>query len=226
MIWGSSNGVAWADPWVDHGAPVGTRYPDDRPAHRPAPEGELPEGGLPDGVRDRRGLRDVLGRFATGVTVLTAGRAVPSGMTANSFTSVSLDPPLVLVCVGRTASMHREILDGGSFGVCVLAAGQLEAARHFADRARPRGERGFELVDWRPGRHTGVPIVSGALAWIECRLAAVYDGGDHSIFLGAALEVGRAAAGDPLVFFGGGFRALAAEPGPEMAERGPRPGNQ
>jgi flavin reductase (DIM6/NTAB) family NADH-FMN oxidoreductase RutF len=155
-------------------------------------------------------LRGALGRFATGVTVVTAGRSRPHGMTANAFTSVSLRPPLVLVCVDRTAVVHQAILDCGAFAVSVLAAGQEHVARYFADRTRPRDEREFAVVDWTPGRYTGAPVVSGTLAWVECRLAEVYPGGDHSIFLGDVLDIGRGVDGDALLFFGGEFHRQGA----------------
>ncbi|MFJ3338662.1 flavin reductase family protein [Streptomyces sp. NPDC086766] len=158
---------------------------------------------------DRFALRGVLGSFATGITVLTAGRELPRGMTANSFTSVSLDPPLVLVCVLRTAALHDVVLEEKAFAVSVLSAEQEPIARRFADRGRPRGAREFEAVDTRPGRRTGAPILSGALAWLECGLEAVYDGGDHSILLGAVLDADRGPGADSLLFYRGGFHRLA-----------------
>jgi flavin reductase len=165
--------------------------------------------GLPAaGLHDKGELRGVLGRFATGVTIVTAGRPVPCGMTANSFTSVSLNPPLVLVCVLKDAAVHRAITDGESFAVSVLADDQEQVARYFANRSRPRGEREFDAVEWTRGRHTGVPVISGNVAWLECRLSAVYEGGDHSIFLGSVLEVGRGSGGDALLFYGGRFTQL------------------
>jgi flavin reductase (DIM6/NTAB) family NADH-FMN oxidoreductase RutF len=129
-------------------------------------------------------------------------------MTANSFTSVSLRPPLVLVCVLREAAMHAAILSGQSFAVSMLSAGQEQVARYFANHRRPRGSHEFDMIDWAPGRHTGAPILSGALAWIECRLAAVYEGGDHSIFLGSVLGLGRGTGQDALLFYGGDFHKL------------------
>jgi flavin reductase (DIM6/NTAB) family NADH-FMN oxidoreductase RutF len=159
-------------------------------------------------AHERRELREVLGRFATGVTVVTAGATVPHGMTANSFTSVSLEPPLVLVCVLREAAMHTTIVEGKAFAVSVLAADQEKEARYFADRGRPRDEREFAVVDASPGRHTGAPVLAGALAWMECRLAAVYDGGDHSIFLGEVVDLGRGPGAEALLFYGGGFHRL------------------
>jgi len=159
-------------------------------------------------VQDTGQLRRVLGLFATGITIVTSGRAEPRGMTVNSFTSVSLEPPLVLVCVKRKAAMHKAILDSGAFAVSVLSAPQERVARHFANHARPRGEREFDVVDWLPGRNTGMPIVSDTLAWLECRLTDVYAGGDHSIFLGSVVDSGHGAARGALLFFGGDFHSL------------------
>lgn len=150
-------------------------------------------------------MRDVLRRFATGVTVITVGRDVPQGMTANSFTSVSLSPPLVLVCVNRAAAVHQAVLKCGSFAISVLSGQQEHVARYFADHTRPRGRQEFEIVGWSPGPSTGAPLIHGALAWMECDLAACYDGGDHSIFLGSVLGSERGIARDALLFFGGTF---------------------
>ncbi len=150
-------------------------------------------------------LRAVMGMFATGVTVVTSGRDLPHGMTANAFTSVSLDPAMVLVCVKRSSVMHDTVLAQGSFAVSILAAGQEGLARYFASSRRPRDEREFETVPCEAGPHTGAPIVSGNVAWVECKLAAVYDGGDHSIFLGSVLGTGRGDSSDALLFHGGRF---------------------
>lgn len=163
----------------------------------------------PVSLDQARALRGVLGMFATGITVVTAaGHAAPCGMTANSFTSVSTAPPLVLVCVLRDAQVHEAILHSQAFGVSVLSAHQAAVARHFANKARPRGEQEFDVVDWTPGRHTGAPIVSNTLAWLECRLANVFDGGDHSIFLGHVLDSGRDTNQDALLFFSGDYHHL------------------
>lgn len=153
-------------------------------------------------------LRGVLGRFATGVTVVTAHRDVPMGMTANSFTSVSLDPPLILVCVNRQAAIHKAVLDSGSFAVSVLSARQEHVARYFANHSRPRGDNEFDFVSWTPAPNTGAPVLQGALGWVECALAHAYYGGDHSIFLGSVLASGQASARDALLCFRGGFHRL------------------
>ena len=168
-----------------------------RPAGRPATV-------EPGATRPRR-MREVMGLFATGITVLTAGGYYPHGMTANAFSSVSLEPPLVLVCVARTAVMHAAILGTRSYAVSVLGGDQEHVARYFADRRRPRGPAQFDRVAWRPGPRTSAPLLDSALAWLECELAEVYEGGDHSIFLGRVLSIGRADDGHALLFFGGGY---------------------
>jgi flavin reductase (DIM6/NTAB) family NADH-FMN oxidoreductase RutF len=163
-------------------------------------------------VTETHRLRRALGTFATGVTVVTVGKPAPHGMTANSFTSVSLDPPLVLVCVRRDAIMHRSLNRSSFFGVSVLAGCQEPVARHFADSRRARGAAQFDAVDWRPGRLTGVPLISGALAGFECELWRSHDGGDHTIFVGRLLSLEEQADEEALLFFGGRFRHLISNP--------------
>ncbi len=157
-------------------------------------------------------LRSLLGTFATGVAVITVGGPSPRGMTANSFTSVSLDPPLVLACVERTARMNAALCTAGAFGVSVLASDQEPVARYFADRRRPSGAAQFAAVKWIAGDRTGAPLLLGALTWFECRLWRAYDGGDHSIFVGRLLSAERVPHGgageSPLVFHRGGFSQL------------------
>jgi flavin reductase (DIM6/NTAB) family NADH-FMN oxidoreductase RutF len=159
-------------------------------------------------MTDRRRLRTVLSGFATGVTVVTVAGDHPHGMTANSFTSVSLDPPLVLVCVKHDARLHQALGAAGAFGVSVLAADQERIARYFSHADRPRGLAQFAAVDWSPGGETGVPLISDALAWLECTLWQVYEGGDHSIFLGRLVSAVQRTATEPLLFYGGRFRQL------------------
>lgn len=170
----------------------------------------------PPSALDTVRLRAVLGRFSTGVTVVTADAGVPCGMTANAFTSVSLDPPSILVCVHRDAAIYRAVRKAGCFAVSVLAAGQEDLARYFADRSRPRGAAEFEAVGWSPAPLTGTPVLDGSLAWLDCALTTSHDGGDHEIFLGSVLAVGSGAAQDALVFFDGSFHRLlsGAKKGP------------
>lgn len=154
-------------------------------------------------------LRSALGEFATGVTVVTAGGDTAHGMTANAFTSVSLDPPLVLVCVKNDARLNDCIAETGFFGVSILAQGQGEVARHFADSNRPPGDEQFERFDCHRGEVTGSPLVGASLAWFECCVAAVIPGGDHAIYLGRVLDFSATSAEKPLAFFEGMFTTLA-----------------
>ena len=162
-------------------------------------------------VQDTTLLRRTFGAFATGVTVLTVGGEQPHGMTANSFTAVSLDPPLVLVCVDRSAIMHDALHGAGAFGISVLNSGQERVARYFAGR-RTLGAEQFRLVDWLPGELTGAPLIADAVAHFECALWRTYDGGDHTIFVGALLAMAGRAEEDVLVFLRGRFGQLEQEP--------------
>jgi flavin reductase (DIM6/NTAB) family NADH-FMN oxidoreductase RutF len=158
---------------------------------------------------DPKLLRQAYGTFATGVTVVTVGGPAPHGMTANSFTTVSLDPPLVLVCVEHTAVMRDSLATAGHFGVSVLGAGQAPVARYFADRTRPLGAEQFTEMDCRPGPRTGAPLIAGALAYFECELWRAYEGGDHTIFLGRVLTAEHGAEPDEaLLFHCGRFRLI------------------
>jgi flavin reductase (DIM6/NTAB) family NADH-FMN oxidoreductase RutF len=156
-------------------------------------------------------LRRTLGAFATGVTVVSVGGATPHGMTANSFTAVSLDPPLVLVCVVRTAYMHEALQSTGRFGISVLSAEQEHVARHFANSRRPLGSQQFHVIDSRLGPLCGAPLISGAAANFECELWRTYDGGDHTIFIGRLLSMTNGNDRDVLVFERGKFGRLERE---------------
>lgn len=158
-------------------------------------------------IQDITLLRRTFGAFATGVTVVTVGGEEPHGMTANSFTSVSLDPPLVLVCVDLNAIMHDALQRAGTFAVSVLNAEQEPVARHFAGR-RPLGVEQFRTVDSTPGALCGAPLIADAAAHFECKLWRMYDGGDHTIFIGRLLAMAGTADGDVLVFHRGRFGRL------------------
>ncbi|MGH4033385.1 flavin reductase family protein [Actinomycetota bacterium Odt1-20B] len=155
------------------------------------------------------GLREVMSRFATGVTVLSTGGEHLHGMTANAFTSVSLDPPAVLCCVGHSAVLHGAITAAGHFGVSIMGAAQEDVVRFFADKQRPLGPEQFTRIDWTEGPHTGAPLLSGALAWLECELSAAHTFGDHSIFIGRVIEARRGSGQDGLLFFDGAFQRAA-----------------
>ena len=160
---------------------------------------------------DPRLLRRTLGSFATGVTVVTVGGTEPHGMTANSFTAVSLEPPLILICVRRDAVMHRRLLHCSTFGVSVLAAHQEAVARHFASRNRPPGREQFGTADWTTGGLSGAPLLAEAAARLECEVWQTYEGGDHSIFLGRLLSFDRRPDTDVLLFLNGRFGQLDRE---------------
>jgi flavin reductase (DIM6/NTAB) family NADH-FMN oxidoreductase RutF len=145
-------------------------------------------------------FRRVMGHFATGVTVVASrdldGKAV--GLTVNAFTSVSLDPPLVLVCVHKEAEAHDPIREAGHFGVSFLGSGQADLALRFSVEDT---DVRFRDVGTLSGS-LGSPLIEGSLAWMECRLEEVHPGGDHSIFVGEVVAC-EAKEGDPLLFFRG-----------------------
>lgn len=156
------------------------------------------------GPESARMLRDALGRFATGVTVVTVDSAQgPVGITANSFTSVSLDPPLVLWCPARGSRRFGVFSDAAYFAVHVLAADQTDVARRFA-----AGSGAFE-ADAGHRSPEGIPLLPGVLARFDCALHAEHDGGDHSIVVGRVLR-SALKPGAPLVFSGGAFGRFSA----------------
>jgi flavin reductase len=154
-------------------------------------------------------FRATVGAFATGVTVVTTrGEEHAYGMTANAFSSVSLDPPLILVCVISPSEGAEHISRNGVFAVNVLSADQEPLSRYFASRDRPRGRDAFKEVAHRFGA-SGSPILDGSAAFLDCRLHATHEVGDHVIFIGEVLELEVKDGGAPLVFHGGGYRLLA-----------------
>ena len=151
-------------------------------------------------------LRRALGAFATGVTVVTTGGpAGVYGVTANSFTSVSLEPPLVLVCLRRRSPGRALIAANGAFAINVLTAEQEQLGRSFASSDRECGAGMFEGVEHRRGS-TGSPILAGA-AHLECRLAGVHAAGDHVIVVGHVLALAVDPGATPLLFHAGRFLA-------------------
>ena len=154
---------------------------------------------------DERTLRDALGSFATGVTVVTcldeAGR--PAGLTANSFTSVSLDPPLLLVCLHKKAASAPALLAAEHFAVNVLQTGQQPASIRFSTRFEDR----FGPNDWSPGEW-GAPLLRESLGVFECERYAVHEGGDHDILVGRVVRASFDPNMDPLLYFRGRYRRL------------------
>lgn len=155
----------------------------------------------PSAPFDAARFRQVLGHFPTGVTVVTgAAPDGPVGLAVGSFTSVSLEPPLVAFCPGRTSSSWPAIRDSGSFCVNILAEDQEDVCRVFASKAEDK----FSGLGWKPSAF-GNPVLDDVLAWIDCRVESVHEAGDHWIVVGhvADLEVER--EGGPLVFYRGGY---------------------
>ncbi|MCL6632275.1 MAG: flavin reductase family protein [Alicyclobacillus herbarius] len=148
-------------------------------------------------------FRRAMAEFATGVTVVTTsdGEGV-HGMTANSFTSVSLDPPLVLISVDKKANHNRYIPETQCFGVSVLAAHQEAVSQHFAGKTNRAIEESVRYK-W----YDGVPVLEDCLMRAACRLWATYDGGDHSLFVGRVYQLDRF-EGNPLLFYKGKYHFL------------------
>jgi flavin reductase (DIM6/NTAB) family NADH-FMN oxidoreductase RutF len=161
-------------------------------------------------------FRSALRSFAAGVTVVTTrdheGR--PSGLTASAFTSVSLDPPLVLVCVDHAATAHPDFRARGWFAVNVLRREQETLSRRFA----VSGGDKFREVPYHEGK-SGLPLLDGALATLECRIVEAHEAGDHTIFIGE-VEVASIAGGRPLVYFHGAYHGLAADGGASSGDAG------
>jgi flavin reductase len=154
-------------------------------------------------------FRSALGSFATGVTVVTtSGEEHAYGMTANAFSSVSLDPPLVLVCVMTGAEGAEHIRSNRCFAVNVLAADQEPISRFFSSKDRPRGRDAFADVPHRT-EASGSPILDGVVAYLDCQLHVTLQAGDHDIFIGEVLALGVAGDAQPLLFAAGGYRFLA-----------------
>jgi flavin reductase (DIM6/NTAB) family NADH-FMN oxidoreductase RutF len=154
---------------------------------------------------DPRTLRDALGCFATGVTVVTCLTAdgSPAGLTVNSFTSVSLDPPLLLVCLAKPAASAAALIEAEHFAVNVLQAGQQPASIRFSTRDEDR----FGTTPWACGE-AGAPILGDSLGVFECERHAVHDGGDHHILIGQVVKASFDPSVDPLLFFRGRYRRL------------------
>jgi flavin reductase (DIM6/NTAB) family NADH-FMN oxidoreductase RutF len=148
-----------------------------------------------------------MGHFATGVAVITT-RDVdgkPYGLTANAVCSVSLEPPLVLVCIAKQAESHAAFARSGVFAVNILGHGHEELSRRFA----VSGGDKFRDLPHRSGAG-GVPLLEGALGAVECRVVAAHDAGDHTIYVGEVQRL-EASDGEPLLFFRGKYRRLHAD---------------
>jgi flavin reductase (DIM6/NTAB) family NADH-FMN oxidoreductase RutF len=154
---------------------------------------------------DPRTLRDALGCFATGVTVVTCLGAdgEPAGLTVNSFTSVSLDPPLLLVCIAKNAASAPALTSASHFAINVLQTGQQPASIRFSTRDEDR----FGATPWSYGE-AGAPILKDSLGVFECERFGLHDGGDHHILVGRVVKASFDASLDPLLYFRGRYRRL------------------
>lgn len=154
---------------------------------------------------DKRTLRDALGSFATGVTVVTCvdAKGRPFGLTVNSFTSVSLDPPLLLVCIAKEARCGPALAEADHFAVNVLQTGQQPDSIRFSTRDQDR----FGATAWSTGE-TGAPLLMDSLGVFECERHAVHDSGDHFILVGQVVRASFDPNMDPLLYFRGRYRRL------------------
>ncbi len=159
---------------------------------------------------DAEEFRGVMRRWASGVSIVTTRRGPGiQGITVSSFCSLSLDPPLVVICIDHKARSHALLRSERRFAVNVLRADQ----RPLADRAAGRGG---EAGNWLEGvphapAATGAPVLKDCLAWLDCALVAEHEGGDHTLFVGR-IEAAGHSDGSPLLWFDSGYRGLAATP--------------
>jgi len=150
-------------------------------------------------------FRNALSRFASGVTVVTTKDKQGNffGITVSAFCSVSLNPPLVLICIDKKTGSHSAFSEAGAFVVNFLREDQQEISQHFASASPDK----FAGINYRLGKY-GLPILSHALAVLECRLLYSYEGGDHTIFVGE-VESTKVSEGNPLIYFQGKYRQIA-----------------
>jgi 3-hydroxy-9,10-secoandrosta-1,3,5(10)-triene-9,17-dione monooxygenase reductase component len=157
---------------------------------------------------DPAGFRQVLGHFCTGVTVITTvDQTGPAGFACQSFAALSLDPPLVLFCPGRSSATWPRIAAAGHFCANVLTAGQRDLARVFGTAGADK----FAGVTWSPSG-SGAPVLAGVLTWVGCEVEAVHDAGDHHVVLGRVTELGPCGPEQPLLFYRGRYGVTAAAP--------------
>ena len=152
---------------------------------------------------DASAYRHVMGHFLTGVTIITAidpASGAPVGLAASSFTSVSMDPPLVLFCAGKQSSSWAKIQAAGNYCVNILGSDDEALCRTFASKSTDK----FEGVGWKAGP-SGSPILTSSLAWIDCAMHEEVDAGDHIVAIGRVLDLGASESSGPLAYFRGGY---------------------
>jgi flavin reductase len=158
-------------------------------------------------------LRAMMGRFATGVTVVAARHGpLLAGMTANAIASISLDPPLLMASINRESETHVAIVGSHSFAISVLGAGQLAIAECFALPTTAAKLQRFCDAPWHEAE-TGSPIVDGAIAYFDCRLSESHPAGTHTLFIGEIVAAGYDESGEPLLWYGSRYRRMAAPEG-------------
>jgi flavin reductase (DIM6/NTAB) family NADH-FMN oxidoreductase RutF len=169
---------------------------------------------------DQGAFREALGRFASGVTVVsTIEDGIDHAMTASAFTSVSLDPPLVLVCSHKTSRFHDAVLATGVWGVSILTEEGIAASAWLAHRGRPL-ESQLEGIAYHRGA-SGVALLDESLAWLECTTQASYDGGDHTILVGSVTGAGlRNGGDDPLLYYRSHYGTIVRLPESEKTVYG------
>jgi 4-nitrophenol 2-monooxygenase / 4-nitrocatechol 4-monooxygenase, reductase component len=152
---------------------------------------------------DEAQFKLAMSHFASGVTIVTTEHeGKPFGMTVAAFSSLSLHPPLILVCIEKTVKTHDAIAGAGTFGVSILNSKQADVSNRFASRAEDKFA-GTEIVRGE----LGVPLIAGAITRLECRLTNRLDGGDHSIFIGEVVDAATE-EGEPLVYYRSGYREV------------------
>jgi len=158
---------------------------------------------------ERGEMRAMMGRFATGVSVVAARHGpLLAGMTANAIASISVDPPLMMASISRRAETHGAIIGSHAFAISVLSRDQRALADCFAQPTTADKLKRFCDAEWHEAE-TGSPILEGALAYFDCRLTARHDGGDHTVFLGEIVAAGFREDAEPLLWYASGYRELA-----------------
>lgn len=175
------------------------------PSRRLPADAAAPDAMPPRSAVDPDAFRSVLGRFASGVTIVTSldAQGRDHGMTVSAFCSLSLEPPLVLACIDRSATMHDLLTDGTPLAINVLSAGQEALSRRFASGDPPNR---FDGVGYTRGA-LGVAVLDDVLAWLECRVVARHPGGDHTIVVGHVEAVGTRQE-RPLLYYRSGYATL------------------